>query len=261
MKYLNKLQAKRVIVFGGTSGIGFAVAEAAVEYGAIVYISGSTTQKLELCLERLHTVYRDAASERIGGYTCDLSKKDGLEASLEDLLRKVTNDGANRLDHIVFTAGDDMWGSVTEISHVWQPDDIYRLMAVRAMAPAMLAKLLPKYMHISPESSFTLTSSSGMTKPVPGLSLQLLGLGGLEAFVRGLALDMKPLRVNIVAPGVIETELLAMVPVEIKEQLKGKTTVGTFGQPEDTAEAYIYAMKDRFITGSVIHTNGGIFLM
>jgi NAD(P)-dependent dehydrogenase (short-subunit alcohol dehydrogenase family) len=260
MKYLNKLQAKRVIVLGGTSGIGFAVAEAAVEYGAIVYISSSTTQKLERCLERLRTAYPDA-SERIGGYTCDLSKKDELEASLEGLLRKVTNSGTNKLDHIVFTAGDNIFGTVSEISQTWEPDDVYRLMTVRAMAPAMLAKLLPKYAHISPESSFTLTSGSGMTKPPPGFSLQLLGLGGLEAFVRGLALDLKPLRVNLIAPGIIDTELLANLPAEITELFRGKTTMGTIGQPEDTAEAYLYVMKDRFITGSVIHTNGGTFLM
>jgi NAD(P)-dependent dehydrogenase (short-subunit alcohol dehydrogenase family) len=259
MKYLNKLKSKRVIVLGGTSGIGFAVAEAAVEYGATVFISSSTTEKLERSLARLRASYPDA-SKRIDGYTCNLSNKDDLESNLEVLLKTATNDGTNKLDHVVFTAGDNFRATIQDFSKA-QPDDIYKMMTVRGIAPAMIAKLLPKYIHISPESSFTLTGGTLMTKPMPGFSLPLLALGGIEPMVRGLALDMKPLRVNLVAPGTIQTELTESLPDHVKEHFRGKTLSGLLGQPEDTAEAYLYIMKDHFITGTIIHTNGGVLLI
>jgi NAD(P)-dependent dehydrogenase (short-subunit alcohol dehydrogenase family) len=82
--------------------------------------------------------------------------------------------------------------------------------------------------------------------------------------VRGLAVDLKPLRVNFVAVGAVHTEMLDRAVRSqggLLKTLESETTVGRLGRPEDVAEAYIYVMKDHFITGSTIGTNGGFLLV
>src|ERR1700744_1071718 len=101
-KYSNKLEAKRVLVIGGTSGIGFCVAEACVEFGAIVTVASSRQEKVDKAVERLCTSYPDART-RISGHTVDLASSD-VEEALKVLLEFTAKEG--KLDHIVHTAGD-----------------------------------------------------------------------------------------------------------------------------------------------------------
>jgi NAD(P)-dependent dehydrogenase (short-subunit alcohol dehydrogenase family) len=87
----------------------------------------------------------------------------------------------------------------------------------------------------------------------------------VEGLTRGLALDLKPVRVNAVAPGAVNTELFGAFPKELVdgmfEMFKSKSTTGTVGRPEDLAESYIYLMKDQYVTGSVLESNGGSLLV
>lgn len=102
-KYTSKLSQTRVLVLGGTSGIGFCVAEAALEHGAHVYVSSSRQPKLDATISRLQTSYPDKATH-ISGQVCDLSDPSALEANLTALLEAAAAEG--KIDHIVFTAGD-----------------------------------------------------------------------------------------------------------------------------------------------------------
>lgn len=82
--------------------------------------------------------------------------------------------------------------------------------------------------------------------------------------VRNLALDLKPIRVNGVSPGAVDTELWKMPAGEkeiIMKAVAEKMTTGRPGQPEDVAEAYLAIMKDMNMDGSVIRTDGGYMLM
>lgn len=101
-KYSNKLEGKRVLVIGGTSGIGFCVAEACVEFGAIVTVASSTQEKIDKTIERLTTSYPEA-EDRVSGFPCDLAGTD-VEGNLKALFEFTTKDG--KLDHLVNTAGD-----------------------------------------------------------------------------------------------------------------------------------------------------------
>lgn len=84
--------------------------------------------------------------------------------------------------------------------------------------------------------------------------------------MRGLAVDLAPLRVNLVEPGAVETGLWASVPggqegrEALKRRFAERTTVGGIGGAEDVAEAYVYLMRDRFAAGSVVASNGGTLL-
>ena len=257
-KFLNKLSGKRVVILGGTVGIGFAIAEGALEQGAIVTISSSSPEKVSGAVDRLRAAYPQLSAKHINGVTCNLDNKDSsvVEADLEALFNKATDNGTHKLNHIAYTAGAPGFGDNRPVD----AEVIAQSQSIRVVGPMLIAKLIPRLMHLSHESSFTVTGGVGSYKPLPGWSLAAVSGGALEGAVLGLAVDLKPLRVNGVVPGPIETERFSGVPAEAKAVFSDGTLLGMFGKPEDTAEAYLYLMKDNFITGSMIHTNGGYLL-
>jgi len=257
-KFINKLQGKRILIFGATSGIGFAVTEACVEQGATVIITGSKAERLETTIKRLQTSYGDLQS-RVTAHICDLSNEETLEANIVQLLDAATANGSQKLNHISFSAGN-IFGlpKITEVSIA----QIRRIDVVRYLAPVMIAKHLAKHVEASADSSFTITGGVNSHKPSPGWAVAASGGGRNEALVRGLAVDLAPVRINLVAPGAVDTELLrGLLTPERREMFTQKTLVKRLGRPEDTAEAYLYLMKDGFVTGTVIHTNGGALLV
>ncbi|GFG24136.1 uncharacterized oxidoreductase YkvO [Aspergillus udagawae] len=262
-KYSSKLVNQRVLIFGGTSGIGFCVAEAAIENGAHLILSSSNTAKLEKAVARLREAYPSQAAQRpITTQTCDLSDTENLDANLANLFQAATNNGASKINHIVFTAGDALdFPELVDLT----PDLIQKSGVVRFVAPLMVAKYIRQYIDLTTTSSFTLTGGLRAHKPAPGWSLVSGWAAGVEGLVRGLALDLKPLRVNMVSPGAVHTELFSRFPSEQLEgflkMLKNQSTTGTVGRPEDVAEAYLYLMKDQFVSGSIVETNGGALLV
>lgn len=287
LKYTSKLANQRVLILGGTSGIGFAVAEASLEAGLLVTISSSSSSKLSTALDRLRSspAYNYMSSSnitttaatpslagggipRLTGFTCDLSDPSTVEQSLQTLLDNATLEGRHKFDHVVFTAGDNI--SLTPISSI-TPQDYEKASAVRFTAPLVLAKLLSSltYFNHSVSSSITFTGGTNTEKPSPGWSVVAAVGGALEGLVRGLAVDLKPTRVNLVSPGAVQTELFESIRAEqgeeqlarVLEGFKKRTLTGTVGRPEDVAEAYLYFMRDRFVTGRVVSTDGGRVLV
>ena len=128
----------------------------------------------------------------------------------------------------------------------------------------IVAKHALTHLAPGPRSSITLTTGSSAEKPRPGWSVPVSYGGGLISMARGLALDMKPIRVNIISPGAVDTELWKMSE-EAKQKLFAtmgqRMLTGRVGRVEDVAEAYIYAMKDENLTGSLISSNGGGLLI
>ncbi|KAL4806768.1 NAD(P)-binding protein [Aspergillus unguis] len=261
LKYTTKLANKRVLVLGGTSGIGFCVAEAALEHGADVIISSSNAAKITATIGRLQAEYPDLTStQKVSGYACDLADPTNLEANLTRLLDQATENGKLKLDHIAFTAGDALKLPALQDVAV---DAVHSSGTVRFLAPLILAKLLPKYMDSSPSNSFTVTSGAVAHRPPAGWSVIAGYATAIEGLVRGLAQDLKPLRVNVVSPSAVHTELFDGFGKDIDAVLKAfreNTLTGTVGSPQDLAEAYIYIMKDKFITGSLVASNGGSLL-
>jgi NAD(P)-dependent dehydrogenase (short-subunit alcohol dehydrogenase family) len=256
-KYTSKLAGKRVLVIGGTSGIGFAVAEASVEFGANVIVSGSNPERLQRTIERLQNAY-PAAAGQITGFTCNLADADNLEANLDTLLKNASSGG--KIDHIAFTAGDAIVSPPLkdmDVKAMWNGG------IVRCVGVLILAKLIPTYMDLTPGSSLTITGGTNTDKPMPGRVMMAAWGGAIEGLMRGLAVDLKPMRVNMVSPGGTHTELFDRFGAQKEnflEMMKAQTTVGEVGRPEEVAEAYIYSMRDRFASGAIINTNGGRLL-
>lgn len=204
-KYTSKLANERVLVLGGTSGIGFCVVEAALEHGARVIIASSKQSKLDQTVARLKKSYPTQTEKQpILTHVCDLSDIPNLNANLESLLQAATVDGTIKLNHIVTTAGNAVHVPVlTDVT----AEDIYRSMDVRLVAPFVLAKHIPQYVEQSTKSSFTVTGGMFSRRPYPGCALLATVTSAVEGLARGLAQDLKPVRVNAVAPGAVLTEL------------------------------------------------------
>ncbi|PSK54838.1 hypothetical protein B9Z65_3927 [Elsinoe australis] len=112
LKYINKLEGSLVLIFGATSGFGFAVAEGALEHGATVVLSGSKQERLDLARPRLLQSFPSPISkDRISIAVCDLADLETLDRRLEALMAQITDTGKRTIDHIVFTADDAYAGS------------------------------------------------------------------------------------------------------------------------------------------------------
>ncbi len=262
-KYISKLQGQRVLVIGGSSGIGFAVAEAALEHGATVIIAGSNQGKTDTKVKELEESYPDARG-RIFGQACDLSDLQEQEKNIVALFDYATDNKTKKLDHIVNTAGD---GLINPPLSEFDLEIITKAQTVRAIAPLMLAKHAATYLNNAPSSSVTFTSGAGTYRPKPGWTLAPVIGGAIDGIVRSLAVNLAPVRVNGVSPGPVMTELWGggQKPPEAKakaiaDSVSGKLLTGRIGTPEDVAEAYIYFMKDRFVTGQMVLSEGGSLL-
>lgn len=264
MAHPNRLSNARVLVFGGTSGIGFGVASMALSAGAQVIISGSQQPKVDDKVSELRSFYPSIPGEKISGHALDLADTEHLEANLKSFFDTITNSGENKIDHIAFTAGD--MGVIPKIPTL-NVEEVYPFFKIRLFATMLIAKLLSTgtYMPLSPSSSYTLTGGTNTKKPMPGWSIPATIGGAIEALSRGLAVDLKPIRVNMVEPGAVQTPLLQRWLDSLDEAgkekvLKTTSLTESFGQPEDLAEAYGWFMRDRFATGVVASSNGGRML-
>lgn len=257
----NKLAGTRILVLGGTSGIGFSVAEGSLEYGASVVIASSSPKKVEKALFRLRDAY-PSLSSRISGQACDLYNISTMEANLASLFTFATRDG-KKIDHLVNTAGSPgAHPPLSEVTPEHAGGDSSRLAGI-----LMLAKLAPAYMEAGPHASITFTTGTILFKPFKEYTTGIGWAGAVDATARALSVSLAPLRVNVVAPGAIDTELMQAAgdgDEELKkglyEMFRNTNLLGILGRPEDTAESYLYIMKDRFITGQTILTDGGRLL-
>ncbi|PTD05050.1 hypothetical protein FCULG_00000109 [Fusarium culmorum] len=262
--FLRKLLSKKVLIIGGTTGVGFSVARAVLEYGGIAIISGSTPSRLSSAEDSLRSLYPDIPATRVAGKLANLSDPATCEAQIVDLLDYAVQAGTNdqRIDHVVFTAGDTLALVPLKESSA---ENVLKIAQVRYTAAAILAKYLvdDKYMTAGPEASLTLTAGSGATKPFGRDWALVAGMGaGMEGLVRGLAIDLAPIRVNLVVLGLVETDMVRdRYGKDGIDYMVSQTLVGKIAKPEDVAEAYLYCMKDQFVTGKVLSTDGGRLLV
>ncbi len=118
--------------------------------------------------------------------------------------------------------------------------------------------------RIRPGGSIGLTTGTVGQRPVPGAALAAAGAGAAEGLVRGLAVELAPVRVNAVRAGAFRTPLWDGVPEPQREallaRLAQRTLTGTIGEPEQIAAAHIYLMHNQYVTGTVQTVDGGLLL-
>jgi NAD(P)-dependent dehydrogenase (short-subunit alcohol dehydrogenase family) len=255
-RFTSKLAGKRILIIGGTSGLGFAVAQGSLEFGATIIISSSNATKIDNSISRLQTDYPSARS-RISGYACDLGSRD-VETNIKALFEKVAQDG--KIDHIVFTAGENLqFVPLDDVSL----EKVEKAPMVRTYAALLVAKIGRSYLNPGPFSSITLTTGTIGEKPIEGgwTMASIVG-SAMHALTRQLALELRPVRVNAVSPGAVDTELWDRGTAEVlRKQVEETMPTGRFAEPQDVAEAYLYLMRDANVTGSILSTNSGSLLV
>ncbi|CAI7678003.1 unnamed protein product [Penicillium discolor] len=223
-----------ILIIGGSSGIGAAVANlAAAEENVHVSIASSNLARVEKTVQRFQTA---APNAQIKGYTVDVGGDDA-ESRLEKLLAEVTAATGRPLDHIVYTAVKLEFKFLNDVTVDFLRGDA----------------------QFCYRSSITFTSGRIAEKPMKGAAV-LAGWGAaLFGIVRTLALDLAPIRVNLVSPGTTDTEIQGPEGQREKKMAAAaeRALLGKVGTPEEVAEAYIYLMKDSNNTGTCVSTSGG----
>lgn len=235
------LQGKRVLVAGGGSGIGFAVAQAAQADGAVVTIASTSA-------ERIHGA---AAQLNAEGRVLDITDETAVAAFFQ---------AEGRFDHVVTTAGD--WtgirrGPLAE-TDLGLAHETFR---VRFWGALTLAKHAAA--AIAPGGSITFTDGMIAHLPSKGSAVSTAMAGAIEHLTRALAVELAPIRVNCVCPGLIRTEIWDTRmpdPVRREAALESMTRgqlIPRIGAPAEVAEAYLYLMRGGYTTGQVLQVDGG----
>jgi NAD(P)-dependent dehydrogenase (short-subunit alcohol dehydrogenase family) len=238
-----RLDGKKVIVLGGSSGIGYAVAEYALAEGARVVIGSSHAGRVDAAVAALGT--------KAEGHALDLADEAAIEAFFN---------GVGSFDHLVFTAGDSLkLGEIgaTDLSLARRAFDIRywgALAAVKYGAP-----------RIVQGGSIVLTTGVAALRPRSGWAFGSSVCGAMEALTRALAVELAPLRVNAVSPGLIATNLWQNMseedPRAMYEQAGKHLPVGRVGEARDVAGAYLFLMESAFATGQTVVVDGGAVLV
>ncbi|OAP55367.1 hypothetical protein AYL99_10340 [Fonsecaea erecta] len=264
-KYLSKLQGQSVVVVGGSTGIGYGIAEGCLEFGAKVVIASRSADKVASAVKSLKASYPEHAAN-VRGQTVNLNTAEtDVEKELVALFDFATDNGTTKVDHVVETAGDLSLAGKLGLDTVTL-ELLRQAGAVRSLGVILLAKVATKYLNKASTSSFTMTSGALLYKPRAGLGAFLGAGGNKEALTRGLALDIAPVRVNLVSPGAIETDLLySSLPAgtnrdAVRELYSKNSLLGKVGSVEDVVERYLSIMKNTFQTGTVVQSEGGYLL-
>lgn len=233
---------EHVLVVGGSSGIGFAVAAQFLADGAAVTIVGRSAERLAQARERLGN---PAALNPIAADAAHEDEVERLFASIGELT------------HIVSTAVD------ASGAYALLPDldmsSARRVIDSKLIAALLLAKHgTPR---LRPTGSITLTSGIAAYRPAPRGSVVAAVNGALESLVYALAIELAPIRVNAISPGWVDTEFWQSFAGERKaavlEGMAKRLPVGRVGQPDDIAKAIVATARNGFISGTVVHVDGG----
>lgn len=228
---------QKIVIAGGTTGIGLATAKMFSNESASVVVTGRDLSKL-----------KPEGRPGFSAFQVDSNSSDQLEAFFK-------NNGS--IDHLVIALGSRKgFGNFKEldmenIRQGFEEKYWSQLRTLRAALPYMIEA-----------GSITLVTAISGSSKTPGTSGIGAHNGALEIMVPILAKELRPLRINAVSPGVIETPWWDFLSAEAKKEAFAnyakQITVGRIGQPEDIADAILFLAGNTFMTGKVIVCDGGM---
>jgi NAD(P)-dependent dehydrogenase (short-subunit alcohol dehydrogenase family) len=236
-----RLLGQHIVIIGGSSGIGLSVARRAKRAGGELTLVGRNAGKLK------------EASDIVGGATT-------ITADLLDTIAiSVAFARMNRIDHVVVSAGS------SEVVPISQGDIQYwrSVLDMRIVAPLHVVKEAVAKMTAG--GSITLMSGSLADRPSgSGYAVLSAGVGGIEALTRALALELAPVRVNAISPGMIDTPLmrsaLGGASGDYLNNVASKLALKRMGTSDEAAEAILLLITNRYMTAEVLHVDGGMRL-
>lgn len=228
------LAGKKIVVVGGSSGIGLATAELAKSEGAEVVVAARNAERLQ------------AAAEKLGATAIPTDVTS--DESVASLFRT-----CGLVDHVVVTAAQLRTGPFKTVSM----EDVRATMEGKFWGAWRVARAA----EIRPGGSLTLVSGFLSIRPRPNSAIVSAANGALESLARALALELAPVRVNAVSPGIIDTPIRAAMPEAARRDMLAKAAaalpVGRVGVGEDIARQILTFMTVGFATGSIVYIDGG----
>jgi NAD(P)-dependent dehydrogenase (short-subunit alcohol dehydrogenase family) len=231
------LKDQAVLVVGRGSGLARAIALAAVDAGARVVAAGRGQ-------EALSAAYADEPG--VSTEHVDLTDEASVAALGERL---------GRVDHVVSTASARARGRLAELDR----DAIRLSFDTKVIGPLMLAKHLAPRMNQG--GSFVLFSGVAATKIAVGTLGVAITNAAADTLARSLALELAPIRVNAISPGVIDTGAWDALGEQGKADyfatMSARNPARRIGTPDDIARGVLFALTNTFLTGQTLHIDGG----
>jgi NAD(P)-dependent dehydrogenase (short-subunit alcohol dehydrogenase family) len=232
------LSDQTVVVIGGSAGIGLETARLAQAEGADVVLTGRNPGRL-----------KDAASEVGAKSTAAFDAKD--PGSLAGFFAQL--DGA--IDHVMVTAGGPYYGPLEEMDF----DETGRWASEHLILPLQVARYARDKMR--PGGTLLFIGGTGARRPAVNLTIGSAITNALPALVASLALELAPTRVNLIAPGFVDTPLSASLLGdqldERREELRSTNPIGRVVGPEDVAALAVHIMANTALTGATYDIDGG----
>ena len=243
---MGRLDGKKVLVIGGSAGMGYAIAEMAVDEGADVAIAARGLERLQDAAQRL---------EARGGKPVERTALEVEDrAGVAQLLAR-----SAPLDHVAIPGS-----TVQPVAYVDLDDEVARR-SFESTFWGPFWTVFDARTHMRPGGSFVLFSGVAARRPVPGYVVGACINGALEAATRSLALELGPqhLRINAISPGFVMTPLFETLhdPDDVaarREEAERRLPVGRVGTPEEAASVALLFMSNGFITGQVLVLDGGL---
>lgn len=240
------LSSKKVVVIGASSGIGLAVAQKTAELGAYVVMSSRSTDKLNQAMASI--------SGHVEAIAADMLNEDSINALFEQV---------GSFDHLVITAVAD--------------ENLLRS-PIATMSTSTAQRGFEKFWgtfftvragvkNIAQTGSITLTSSVSIFKPskTGGVSVMSAASGAVAVFGRTLAAELAPIRVNVIAPGVVDTGVWSnsgeAQQSELTAWAEKSLPVQHIGQADELAQAILSLMTNTYVTGAILPVDGGLTLL
>ena len=232
----------RVIIAGGTSGIGLTTAKLLAQKKIEVIILGRNQEKLNQTLTEI--------GQTAKGKIVDATNLETLKQAFADI---------GQIDHLVIALSG---GKGIGLFHELDLDDLRKGFEGKFFPQLQTAQAVLPY--ISPNGSITfITSISSQSKAIGTAGLGAIN-GALEIMIPTLAKELKPIRINAVAPGVVNTTWWDFLPQEKKqetfEQYAKTIPLGRIAEPEDIAHMIVAFIENNYVTGQVIAVDGGLSL-
>ena len=243
-----RLKNKVAVITGGSRGIGFATAEAFLREGATVILTASTQENADKAAAKLRQAYPDRT---VAGIAPDLNN---LQSVREAFNRVIETYGG--VDILVNNAGTSERTAFTDYT-----EELFdRVMELNVKGVFNAARAIVDHM-VQRGSGVILSTSSMVSRDgqTAGLAYPTSKFA-VNGITLSLARELGPkgIRVNAVAPGITETDMMKAVPKEIIDPLISQIPLRRLGQPEDIANAFVFLASDEasYITGVVLHVDG-----
>ncbi len=232
------LNGKKIIIIGGSSGIGFGIAKACSSQGADIVIASRSREKLAQSKKEL--------GSKVNTQTLDINNLEEIKSFFKKI---------GPFDHLITPGATVYLGNFGTMS---EQDELSSFQS-KFWGQYYCAKY--SFRNIKPGGTIILFAGCWSHRPISGASIPSSINGAVESLGRALAVELAPIRVNVISPGIIDTPLFSGVSEQERKAFFEKTAkalpLKKIGNPEEVALTALYLMGNTYTTGSTIYVDGG----